>query len=258
MGHERVGTLPRTTPWLQIVEQLSGAWLTEEEVSRLASSTLHNVRLRLSRIEHDNGVLAAFQFLVRLPFVATIDADGDSPGPQIDLHENPSPLRLTSELHRWVDMHEQSTEYSALVKQAAADVIARWTSEHRRQLTLFSGESEVRDIWAHAASGAGFSEVARTFFANFTYRYLNYFLEREASNRVSTLAGREKFSSDLRAHIDTISKHAFETAKITQSFSAGWYNKYARNRFPTPKEMRGFLTLAFAKIREELLREARR
>jgi hypothetical protein len=110
-------------------------------------------------------------------------------------------------------------------------------------------------VWKRASNGAGFCELSRLFFAKFTERYLNYFLEREASAALPTIEDRERFREQLRQHVDQISQHAFETAKITQSFAAGWYNRHARQGRPAHREVEQFLSRAFGKIREELLRE---
>ncbi|MGB8472696.1 MAG: hypothetical protein WCE61_01275, partial [Candidatus Acidiferrum sp.] len=60
----------------------------------------------------------------------------------------------------------------------------------------------------------------------------------------------------LRSNIDGASRHAFETAKITQSFAAGWFNRHVRGGSnPTDAEIRGFLAIAFGKMREDLRRE---
>ena len=93
------------------------------------------------------------------------------------------------------------------------------------------------------------------FLSKYTERYLKYFLEREASIALNTVQDRQNFSDNIAEHINAISKHAFETSKITQSFAAGWYNKHAKNNLPTDGEVESFLKLAFGKIREELWRE---
>jgi len=67
---------------------------------------------------------------------------------------------------------------------------------------------------------------------------------------------RDEFEKQLAAHVDDVSQHAFETAKITQSFAAGWFNKHAKSGVPTDREITTFLTLAFGKMRAELQREA--
>ncbi len=59
----------------------------------------------------------------------------------------------------------------------------------------------------------------------------------------------------LIEHIDVTSRHAFETARITQSFAAGWFNKYANKTLPADEDINNFLRIAFGKLREELWRE---
>jgi hypothetical protein len=81
-------------------------------------------------------------------------------------------------------------------------------------------------------------------------------LEREASSALPSLDAREAFEHNLRAHIQEVSHHAFETSKITQSFAAGWYNNHARDSQPSDSEIQGFLAIAFGKLQEELQREA--
>src|SRR5207237_918033 len=112
------------------------------------------------------------------------------------------------------------------------------------------------DVWKQASNGGGFCELSRIFFGKFTERYLNYFLEREASAVLPNLEQRERFSQELTQRVDDVSRYAFETARITQSFAAGWFNKHARSGLPSDASIRGFLRLAIAKLREELRREA--
>ena len=80
-------------------------------------------------------------------------------------------------------------------------------------------------------------------------------MEREASSRLQSLSERERFNQKLETHIQDISKHAFETAKIAQSFSAGWYNLHAKDSIPSDEKLRDFLSFSFKKINSELLRE---
>ena len=124
------------------------------------------------------------------------------------------------------------------------------------QASLFTGPGDPREIWQRADNGAGFCEVSRLFFSKFTERYLNYFLEREASASMASVSERDRLASQLSEHIDGVSKFAFETSRITQSFAAGWFNNYARDRYPSKDESRSFLNVAIGKMREELRREA--
>lgn len=256
MGHERVGILPRSRSWRNIVIQISQVADSEVSVAQIANATLTNVRKQFGEIHQDEGVKAAFLFLVGLASIKTEDSiSSKSPIPYVDLSLNPSPLKLAVALRDWIFAHRQSFEYADIAQKAATDAIASWTEQQKQQPSLFDRANNVSDIWLKASSGSGFCEVARFFFAKFTERYLNYFLAREASAVLPSVNDREKFSLCLEEHVDAISKHAFETAKITQSFAAGWFNKYVHQRSLSKKDVEGFLRLAFGKIREELWRE---
>jgi hypothetical protein len=259
LGHERVGVLPKTRPWRKVVTQIADSAGSDQEVGDIAEATLRNVRDRLQRIQEDQGVKEAFKFLLSLINTA---ASSGSPlstkVPRIDLASDPSILQLAAGLHQWVDDHRQSQEYAEIAKRAAADTMAVWTEKQAIQPALIGGPVTAEEVWRRAANPAGFCEVARLFFAKFTERYLKYFLDREASAALAKVHRRDEFSSQLAGHVDVVSQHAFETAKIAQSFAAGWYHQHARGKIPSDPQINRFLDLAFSKIREELLREGSR
>jgi hypothetical protein len=258
MGHERIGRLPRTVAWRQIVEALKTAGSgTEADVSQVAAKTIQQVRHRFQSIHKDSGVQAAFGFLVAIARAEEPTAIGRA-APDIPLPSEAPPLRLAVALNNWVDKHAQSLEYAELAKRAAGEVLAGWHREKTRQLGLFAHapSDSSRDAWLAASSGAGFSEVSRLFFAHFTERYLRYFLDREASSVTASIEQRELLTERLHRSVDLISRHAFETARIAQSFAAGWYNKHARTQTPTNARLSTFLRIAFGKLREELRRES--
>ena len=247
MGHERVGALPHSRPWRNVVAQISNAASSEGSGADVANSTLDNVQARFRHLNRDEGVKAAFEFLIAL--------SSGSSSTNIDLSSNPSPLGLAMELRDWVRDHRESIEYADIAQKAATDTIVRWSEQRTEQRSLFGDQDHATEIWRSAGNGTGFCEVSRLFFAKFTERYLNYFLEREASAELTSIEDRDRFSSRLREHIDQVSRYAFETSRITQSFAAGWFNQHVRSGMPSDHEIEGFLYVAFGKIREELLRE---
>ena len=250
MGHERLGSLPRTRRWRTIVDDISLSKGHADKVADLADRTLHNVRVRFSNLHRDSGVQAAFAYLVSLATAALPRSTGLS-SPETGLDGNPSPARIAKNLSEWVRLHALSQEYAEVACRAGADAIADWTRTRSAQGLLFDARVSASDIWSESANAEGFCQVARSFFARFTERYLRYFLEREAS-----FEARESFAKSLHVHIEEVSRHAFETSKITQSFAAGWFNNHARESRPTDTEIRGFLATAFGKLQEEMQREA--
>src|SRR6266496_5528864 len=250
MGHERVGALPKTKPWRKVVKGIASYNGDEEQSRRIANQTLENVRDRFESIQRDPNVRAAFKFLTEL---AVAGAGGQAI--TFQLPDNPTAFTIARTLDSAVPAHTGSSEYAALAKAAATDAIANWYAQNARQPSLFGTAEQNSEIWKKAGTAAGFCEIARLFFAKFTERYLNYFLEREASAVAKTIEQRDVFQKQLKDQIDNVSRHAFETAKIAQSFAAGWYNRHAKDKVPTDDEIAGFLTMAFGKLREDLRRE---
>jgi hypothetical protein len=123
MGHERVGALPRTREWRTLVQQIAATAETPETVPAVAAATLLKVRQRFDRISGDTGFQAAFGFILGLVTSPPRAQAVEDVAPAVDLAANPSSLRLTAQMHSWVDAHADSLEYAELGKRAAADVI---------------------------------------------------------------------------------------------------------------------------------------
>jgi hypothetical protein len=255
LGHERVGTLPRTREWRALVQQIAATAETPETVPAVAAATLLKVRQRFDRIAADPGFQAAFGFILGLSTSQPGNHGKGDVAPPVNLASEPSPLRLTAQMQSWVDAHADSLEYAELAKRAAADVIAFWTRERSKQRDLFGSTEAASHIWAGARNAGAFSDLSRVFFGKFTERYIKYFLDREASAQLPTVEARERFAASLEQHVDALARHSFETTKIAQSFAAGWYNKHARESRPDRAAVAAFLSFAMGKLREELLRE---
>ena len=257
MGHERLGLLPRTRKWRQIVEGVSGWSSTEEAPSAIAADTLRHVRSRFQRLGTDAGANAAFGFLVSLAGACRVR----NPLEQlrklgIRLPNQLTALSLAGELRRCVEAEDGEPEYAAIAQGAAVDAITQWYAcRSDDQRVLFDSHEDPFNVWRSAGTGAGFCELARHFFAGLTTRYLCYFLDREASACLADVEERERFQAALREHVEDVSKHAFETARITQSFAAGWFNKHIVAGPPEEETVRRFLSFALTKMREELARE---
>lgn len=257
MGHERVGILPKTRRWTTVVGGMASFSASENNVLEIAQQTLKNVQSRFADIERDKGVQAAFQFLVLLSMSAKHPSPSEFLAKQgVMLSENTSPLQIAKAITEWVSKHSESNEYASFAQSAAIDAISEWYKKNQTfQDNLFAGDKDQFDVWRKSADGSGFCELSRLYFSKFTERYLRYFLERAASASMNSILTRNRFNAELQNHLNEISKHAFETSKITQSFAVGWFNKNAKGTIPSARKIQDFLNIAFGKIRGELLRE---
>ena len=260
MGHERIGLLPRTTKWRTIIDDLARYSHNNADVGTIGSRVLENVRHRFADISDDKGVNAAFSFLVTMAFSGkSRKSTQELTQAEIRVDRNASDIQIAKEVNRWVEKNVQSRECGELAKAAAIDTISAWSDKIRTGQESFFGKSETNEeIWGKASDGSGFCELSRLFFSKFTERYLSYFIEREASSQFISWEDSARLRKELNDHIQRVSKYAFETAKITESFAAGWYNKNTKEGLPSAKQVRGFLWMAFEKLREELRREKER
>jgi hypothetical protein len=217
MGHERVGALPKTKPWVKVVKYIAAFDGSEALSRKIANQTLDNVRSKFESIQRDPNVRGAFKFLTELA-VSGARRNWTSLG----LPENPTPFTVAKALDKAVSGQSGSSEYAAIAKAAATDAIGSWYAQNTAQTSLFGTAEENSQVWRDAGTAGGFCEIARLFFAKFTERYLNYFLEREASAVSRSIEQRDLFQKQIRNQIDAVSQHAFETAKIARSFAAGW------------------------------------
>lgn len=263
MGHLRIGSLPRTTKWCAVVEAVNEfSGISNLSSVQIADQTLEASSRSLRQLPNDLAIQRCFQFLLALSVAGkSINVHDAATEIGLKIEGKPTKLQLAKSLRLWLNEIESKSynpEFASLARKATADTIAAWINDHSEtpQLNLFSGTDDPYKPWRDASNGRGFCELSRLFFANFTERYLNYFLSRTASSQLKTLQERENFSSAINTNADLISTHAFETSKIVQSFSAGWFNKNTSEKtIPSLDNIKGFLSYSFEKIREEFRRQ---
>jgi hypothetical protein len=263
MGHLRTGALPRSRRWSAVVASVEAfsSGSGGQHISDIADKTLDASSQVLRKLPFDQSLQYCFQFLTALAVAGqSKDVRAASLDLGIDLGDDPTKLQLSRALRDWIekaDTRKFNPEYEGLARQATVDTIVAWINsfQNQPQLNLISQSKDSFQPWREASDGRKFCELSRLFFSNFTSLYLKYFLSRTASAQLQTISEREKFESSINAKVDTISQHAFETSKLVQSFSAGWFNKNAIGKLPSLKTIEGFLRHSLDKIREELRRE---
>jgi len=257
MGHKRYGYLPKTKPWERIVKELGDFTIENNDVSTIARQTLQNVEKRFRRLGEDPSIHSSFEFLLQISHAfQQNDPIGYLKANGILEQDELSVLKLGRALKKYKKDEVVSQEYQTFSRQAAIDAINQWYKANADAgVSLFNEGIDNEQVFRNIGKAGGFSDLTREYFSSFTERYLKYFLEREASTKISNINEREQFNREIEKHVDDISKHAFETTKITQSFAAGWFNKFAKTAIPTERQITKFLSYAFDKMRSELLLE---
>ena len=257
MGHRRLGHLPKSQAWREIVADLGKYGLGQVEINEIANKTLRRVQKKYQELVNDPSISQSFEYLAKLSFAFQQE------NPQEYLFQNNmlasnelSLYKLVKGAKNYKEIDEGSYEYKLFAKQALLDTLNIWYKANKETgESLFKATSETEDIFRKIGNGGGFSEVSRLYLAKVTEKYLKYFLEREASAVITNVAERNRFNFELENHINKISKHTFESAKIAQAFSAGFYNKN-RNEFITNEtKLKSFIYTVLKKMKSELLKE---
>ena len=257
MGHKRYGFLPKTKAWRLIVSELADFTGGDIAAASIAQNTLQNVYDRFYKLQYDPSFQETFETLLKVSFAFQNEDPVQYLAEQKILSgKELSVLKIASAIANNKSENVRSEEYSTFAKQAAIDAVNNWyVANLERGETLFSDKIDVGEIFYKSSNGTGFCELARLYFSKFTERYLKYFLEREASAVIPDIKQRNNFNNELEKHIKDVSRHAFESAKITESYSAGWYNKYVRGSYPEKGEIKKYIAKSFGKLRSELLEE---
>lgn len=256
MGHVRIGFLPHTKQWKDIVKQLSLFGGDSAVVAKIANNTLDAVRHTYEELPYDESIIRAILYLANLTFsakqpdqVAYLNQNGYEVDKELSL------ISLISSAQEYIAVGEGSCETNKLAKDAAMQSVIRYYENHNNgQLSLFSDKEQ--NPFSNAGTGADFCEMARSFFAVFTDKQIKYYVEREAASSINDYRLLNNFTQALAEQANSIADHTFEISKLMQSFAAGWFNKHSVNAAPSRADAVSFLTLSFGKMREELRREA--
>jgi len=257
MGHKRYGYLPKSKIWREIVREMGAYALGQQDVLAIAKNTLSNVQKQYSNFENDPSIKTTFEFLLH---IAQAFKQQD---PVRYLRENNivegegvSVFKITRAAINYKTEEVASHEYQAFAKQAAASALSSWYKSHLEEGRGFFHEGvDSTAVFRKASEAGGFCELTRLYFSNVTERYLRYFLDREAAIAIPNVEQRSRFSNEIEKHMEDVSRHAFETSKIAQSFAAGWFAKNTPESYPDEREIKYFLNRTFGKLKSELLRE---
>jgi hypothetical protein len=253
MGHIRLGSLPKTQKWNQVVRLIdSGA-----DVERIAAASADAAEHGLDRASQDEGLAYAFWLLTQIPQAARHPNFSERLWELgfTGLSSKPTLFEIVAAFTRAVDGHVRErgkrTDLGEMAQHAASETLASLAG---RELPSLFGPtaSDVQQALAKLGTSDRFSIVARDFFSRLTSRSLNYFLSRELSKHV----GPNKRFAAIGDHSDfnvALDLHCREASRIIKEFSGGWYGKtLLQEKQISRDDARKFAHVAFKKLRTEL------
>lgn len=252
MGHIRLGELPRTRKWEQVVELIK----RDGDAATVAAAALDAAESGFKQAAEDEGLGRAAWLLTQLPlaardpnYVARLNALG------LAVDRAPGLLDLAAAFTDAIDTQMRRaggrSDLGEMAQMAAAETLTKVLGERSRSLFGTSPADIQREL-ASLGTTKQFGVFARDFFAGLTRRYLTFFLSRELSNHVG---GERRFANitDHAAFNAALDLHCHQAARIVEEFAGSWFSKTNwQQGGTTPENVRGFAWVALKKLRAEL------
>lgn len=253
MGHIRLGKLPRTKRWGEVIDLLGlGA-----SSAAVAAATLDAAETDLGRAPQDAGVLYSFWLLTQLPDAArSADFAEALRGLGIAVNRDPSLTELGAALTAAIDRHAlASRSRSDLGEMAQLAAVESLTGLLQQRIPTLFGPTpaDVRAELGKLATEKQFGQLARDFFAGFSQRFLSYYVSRELPSQV----GQGRAFADLQAHDSfnqALDVHCQQASRIVEKFAGAWYSKTRFEEGLSQEKTAGFIAYALTKMRRELKR----
>lgn len=255
MGHIRLGQLPRTRKWRDVVELIAvGA-----DVPQVASATIKAAESAFSFVNNDCGYNHAVWLLTQLGLAGGQDAPLEYlRGKGVDIPDNTSLPGVAVALTDALDKHSAANgghlDLGELAQRALVDAVISRLEPKLRQQSLFNMQAEdTRQALAEFRKPNEFGKLAREFYARLTNECMNYFLSQTLATNLG--AGQRFPSGNQMAQFENaLATHSREASAIVEQFSNEWFSKhrYEEQGNISRESVTGFASWALKKIKDEL------
>lgn len=258
MGHVRLGILPRSRAWKEVV----GLIVAGADVSQIANATITAAEKAFSFVLEDRGYTEAVWLMTQLAIAAKKDnfhEHLESLG--ISLPSNTSLPDVAAAISEALDRNLESTSRRSDLGEIAQRALIGAIVEHLspKLPSLFTPDSnDVRAALGILGKKKEFGELSRTFFSKLTNESLGYFLTKTLATH---LGENQRFATmnQMGQFQTALEKHCREASLIVEQFSADWFSKHhhQENGDISRQSSNGFASYALNKMKDELKAGAR-
>lgn len=255
MGHTRLGQLPQTRKWREVVELVaSGA-----DVAQVANATIKAAETAFSFVSDDSGYNHAVWLMTQLGLahyhpnpLEYLRVNG------INIPANTSLPGIAVALTDALDAHFASTDKHSdlgeLAQRALIDAVIRRMEPKLEQGSLFNLQAEhAQQALSEFRKDKEFGMLSREFFSRLTNECMNYFLSKTLATNLGE--GQRFVTMNQMAQFEeALHTHCREASEIVQQFSEEWFSKhrYIEHRNISSESVKGFASYALKKMKDEL------
>jgi hypothetical protein len=255
VGHVRLGKLPATRKWRDIVALLGD---DHPSIPHLAYAVEDAADRSFPAALNDPGFIEALWLMLKIPQAATSRAFSNALAKLgIKISGEPTLAAMLAGFDRAVERarvrsYRASTDFSVLARNAAVSALRAVVHKRLPTLWIATAEDE-RTALIALGTTEGFGELAQQFFTQLLENHLHYYLDREIPRHI----GRRSFAPSIpdTAYFDTaMRQHCRESTLIMRAFAKDWLgnNQFHLGKDITRDEARKFASYAFTKISDEL------
>jgi len=253
MGHIRLGELPRSGYWKDVINKLG----VSNDPSAIASITAKAAHKGLDLISHDTG-LANLIYLFMKSFWSSKSEHFPNSVKNIGINIDKSStiLDFICELDSAMDKSLRKENHrSHLAEMARYSIIDSLNDMANNQTkSLFkTGIEETQALLKKYTNPKLFGNLGKNFFGKFLFRFLDYHVSREIANHIDPGEGPYKSVSDINAFRKALQTHCNETIYVIKDFTGCWPAAAEFESGLTAENVRNkFLPIAIKKIKSEL------
>lgn len=251
MGHQRLGRLPGTRKFRQVIDLIAkGA-----DVADIAAATSIAAESQMIDASNDPAIKQAVWLLAQIPTAARQeDFSSELKRLGLKVGDQPTLIEVVTAVTDAIDRSVRQTGgRTDLGEMAQLSVTESLSAVAGRELSDLFGATpdKVKSALGGLGTEKQFAVLARDFFSRLARRQLSYFLSRELAQHV----GAEQRFHSVREHRDfeeALDRHCREASRIIKEFSGEWFSKHTYEGGITEAKAGRFVHIAFKKLRAEL------
>lgn len=260
MGHTRLGPIPKTSKWTEVVslfiqtEDKEQAYISPSDIKVIAQQAINAAEGGIEKAIKDDGLIFSFYLLTQIALAARYADWQERLSRQgIQLSHDATVLELSAEVQNAIDdfllKKTRSTDISEMAQQTLGETLTKATGQ--KTLSLFRGDTnELQSALRQFSTREGFAELGRTFFSGFIFRFLNFFLSRVTAAslgrlKVRSVAQISEFNNALR-------RHCYQSALLVRDFCGEWFSKTEYQEGINFDNTSRFVAVALKKIQAEI------
>lgn len=257
MGHVRLGLLPRSRAWKEVV----GLIVAGADVSQIATATINAAEKAFSFVLNDEGYTEAVWLMTQLAIAAKQQNYREQLASSgVSIPANATVADIATALSDALDRKLASSRQSDLAEIAQRSLISAVVGHLSPKLpSLFPADAnDVRAALASLSRQKEFGELSRNFFARLTNESLSYFLSKTLATH---LGEGQRFATmnQMAQFEDALQTHCREASVIVEKFSTDWFSKhrFEEGGVISRESANGFASYALKKMKDELKAGAR-